>query len=93
MRLAVRGFGQGERFAEHSLVLDVSHQAAASVGHGSLVHHLQERSSHHACERMKVRDQEADVKLTVMKLKLLLTPSLDPCISKPAKRKMKCAFE
>lgn len=41
VRLAVGGLGQGERLAEHGLVLDISRQTSPGVRHSTLVHQLQ----------------------------------------------------
>lgn len=46
--LAVGSLGQGERLAEHGLVLDISHQTSTSIRHSTLVHQLQ-----HVRERKK----------------------------------------
>lgn len=41
VRLAVGRLGQRERFAEHRLVLDVSHQTTTRICHSTLVHQLE----------------------------------------------------
>lgn len=46
VRLAVGGLGQRQWLAQHRLVLDVPHQAAAGIRRGALAHQLHVRNEH-----------------------------------------------
>lgn len=56
--LAVGGLGQRQRLAEHRLVLDVPHQAAAGVRHGALVHQLHVQNKRNLKSRVQMAQQK-----------------------------------